>query len=108
MFLAANKVFKIKSTASLFITIFVSAFLGDVLAAVSAGTELGLSMPTFQYGLSIAVPAMALNHSVIGIAEGVVTVILIGTLLKLRPDVLEKSPILGKLSMFKKKQQVEA
>ncbi len=44
---------------------------------------------------------MALNHSVIDVAEGVVTVILVGTLLKLRPDVLEKSPILGKLSLFK-------
>ncbi len=103
IFLASNKVFKIKTTTSLYATIFISAFVGDVLAAIAAGTELGLSAPTFQYGLSVAVPAMAINHSIIGVAEGIVTVILIGTLLKLRPDVLQKSLILGKLPMFKNK-----
>jgi cobalt/nickel transport system permease protein len=107
IFLVMNKVLKIKSTTSLFATIFISAFVGDVLAAISAGTELGLSQPIFTYGLSIAVPAMAINHSIIGVAEGVVTVILIGTLLKLRPDVLEKSPILSKLWIFQNKKPKE-
>jgi cobalt/nickel transport system permease protein len=107
IFLIANKIFKLKVGASLFATIFIAAFIGDVLAATSAGIELGLSQPVFQYGLRIAVPAMAINHSVIGVAEGVVTVIIIGTLLKLRPDVLEKSPILGKLSIFQKKETKE-
>lgn len=105
IFLVANKALKIKSTTALFVTIFISAFVGDVLAAISAGTELGLSQPVFQYGLSVAVPAMAINHSIIGVAEGIVTVVIIGTLLKLRPDVLEKSPILGKLSIFKNKKE---
>jgi cobalt/nickel transport system permease protein len=108
IFLVANRVFKLKTTSSIFATIFVSAFVGDVLAAISAGTELGLSQPVFQYGLSVAVPAMAINHSIIGVAEGIVTVIIISTLLKLRPDVLEKSPILGKLSIFQKKETKEA
>jgi cobalt/nickel transport system permease protein len=106
LFLAMNKVFKPKVNGKLFALIFISAFIGDLLAAVAAGTELGLSQPTFQYGLSVAVPAMALNHSIIGVAEGIVTVILIGTLLKLRPDVLEKSPILGKLSIFRNKKKI--
>jgi cobalt/nickel transport system permease protein len=105
LFLVMNKALKIKATTTLYATIFISAFVGDVLAAVSAGVELGLSQPVFQYGLSVAVPAMAINHSIIGVAEGIVTVILIGTLLKLRPDVLEKSPILGKLSIFRKKKE---
>jgi cobalt/nickel transport system permease protein len=104
VFLAANKIFKLKSSTSIFATIFISAFLGDILAAIAAGTELGLSQPLFNYGLSVAVPVMAINHSVIGVAEGVVTVIIISTLLKLRPDVIEKSPVLGKLSMFNKKE----
>jgi len=107
LFIAMNKLFKVKATASLYAMIFISAFLGDVLAAISAGTELGLSTPTFQYGLSIAVPAMAINHSIIGVAEGIATVVLIGTLLKLRPDVLQKSPILGKLNIFKNKPEAE-
>jgi cobalt/nickel transport system permease protein len=105
IFLVMNKALEIKATTALYATIFVSAFVGDLLAAISAGVELGLSQPVFQYGLSIAVPAMAINHSIIGVAEGIVTVILIGTLLKLRPDVLERSPILGKLSIFQKKKR---
>jgi cobalt/nickel transport system permease protein len=105
IFIVANKVFKLKSTTAIFVTVFAAAFVGDLLAAISAGTELGLSQPVFQYGLSVAVPAMAINHSIIGVAEGVVTVIIIGTLLKLRPDILEKSPILGKLNMFKHKKE---
>jgi cobalt/nickel transport system permease protein len=106
VFLAVNKVFKIKTTTALFATIFISAFLSDIAGALSAGVELGLSQPVFQYGLSVAVPAMAINHSIIGVAEGIVTVIIIGTLLKLRPDVLEKSPILGRLSIFKNKKEI--
>lgn len=104
LFLLMNKAFKIKSTTALYVAIFISAFAADVLAAVSAGVELGLSQPIFIYSLNVAVPAMAINHSIIGVAEGLVTVVIIGTLLKLRPDILEKSPILGKLSMFKNKK----
>jgi cobalt/nickel transport system permease protein len=106
LFLLMNKLFK-GTGKKLFVMIFIAAFVGDVLAAISAGTELGLSTPTFQYGLSVAVPAMAINHSIIGVAEGIVTVVLIGTLLKLRPDVLEKSPILGKIPMFQNKKEIK-
>lgn len=104
LFLVMNKLFK-GTGKKLYAMIFISAFVGDVLAAIAAGTELGLSTPTFQYGLSVAVPAMAINHSIIGVAEGIVTVVLIGTLLKLRPDVLEKSPILSKLPIFQNKTE---
>ena len=107
VFLALNKLLKPKVNGTLFGIIFVSAFLGDLLAALLAGTEVGLSPLSPWFGLSVAVPAMAINHSIIGIAEGIVTVVLIGTLLKLRPDVLEKSPILGKLSIFKNKSGKE-
>jgi cobalt/nickel transport system permease protein len=102
IFSGINRITKLDGK-KIFGAIFIAAFLGDVLAAISAGTELGLSTPTFQYGLSVAVPTMAINHSIIGVAEGIVTVVLIGTLLKLRPDVLEQSPILGKLPIFKNK-----
>jgi cobalt/nickel transport system permease protein len=105
IFLIMNKVFKPKVNGTLFAMIFICGFLGDVLAAISAGVELGLSQPVFQYGLSVAVPVMAVNHSIIGVAEGIVTVIIIGALLKLRPDVLETSPILGKLCVFQKKKE---
>jgi cobalt/nickel transport system permease protein len=107
LFLALNKLFKPKVGGGLYAMIFVSAFFGDLLAAIAAGTEVGLSPLSPWYGLSVAVPAMAINHSIIGAAEGIVTVILIATLLKLRPDVLEKSPILGKISLFKNKAKTE-
>jgi cobalt/nickel transport system permease protein len=92
--LAFNKITKGKG---LLIGVFIAAFLGDVLAAILAGVELGFSQPIFQYGLNIAVPAMAINHSVIGVIEGVVTAVLVAVLLKVRPDVLSKSPILKHL-----------
>jgi cobalt/nickel transport system permease protein len=106
LFLIMNKFLK-GTGKKLYAVIFVSAFAGDVLAAIAAGTELGLSQPIFDYGLSVAVPAMAVNHSVIGVIEGVVTMILIGTLLKLRPDVLEQSPVLKRLSIFRNKKEAK-
>ncbi|MCL2691759.1 MAG: energy-coupling factor ABC transporter permease [Candidatus Bathyarchaeota archaeon] len=107
IFIVLNKLFKPKIGPPLYAIIFISAFFGDLLAAIAAGIEVGLSPLSPWYGLRIAVPAMAINHSIIGVAEGIVTVILIMTLLKLRPDVLEKSPILGKLSIFKNKPNNE-
>jgi cobalt/nickel transport system permease protein len=104
IFIVLTKLFKPKIGPGLYATIFISAFFGDLLAAIAAGIEVGLSPLSTWYGLSVAVPAMALNHSIIGVIEGIVTVILIMTLLKLRPDVLEKSPILGKLFLFKNKE----
>jgi cobalt/nickel transport system permease protein len=104
LFLLMNKLVKGAGKA-LYVLIFISAFVGDVLAAIAAGTELGLSQPIFQYGLSVAVPAMAINHSIIGAAEGIVTMILIGTLLKLRPDVLLQSPILKRLNVFQNNEE---
>jgi cobalt/nickel transport system permease protein len=73
----------------------VGAFLGDVTAAITAGILLGLSAPIFQYGLEIAVPAMAINHSIIGAGEAIVTAALIAILLKTKPELLRTSPWLG-------------
>ena len=104
LILAFNKVTKGRG---LFAWIFISAFAADVFSAIFAGVELGFSVPTFQYGLNIAVSAMVINHSVIGVIEGIVTVVLIATLLKLRPDVLSKSPSLKNLQFFQVFNRVE-
>jgi cobalt/nickel transport system permease protein len=106
LFLVLNRAIK-GNGRKLYTIVFICAFAGDVLAAIAAGVELGLSQPVFQYGLSVAVPAMAINHSIIGVAEGAVTMILIGTLLKLRPDVLKESPILKRLPIFQDKKEVK-
>jgi cobalt/nickel transport system permease protein len=71
---------------------FLGAFIGDILAAVSAGLELGFSTK-FLYGISIAVPAMALHHSIIGFGEGIVTCVIITILSKYRPDLLKLQKI---------------
>lgn len=74
---------------------FLGAFVGNVAAAISAGLELGLSTK-FLYGASVAVSAMALHHSVIGVGEGIITSIIILALLKSRPDLLDLPKIAPK------------
>ncbi|MCL1971194.1 MAG: energy-coupling factor ABC transporter permease [Candidatus Bathyarchaeota archaeon] len=106
IFLVLNKLFKPKMGISLYAIIFTCALFSNVLAAIAAGLQVGLS-PLAPYGLNVILPAMVTHHFIIGIVEGIVTVILIITLLVLRPDVLEKSPILGKLSIFKYKTKSE-
>jgi cobalt/nickel transport system permease protein len=78
-----------KSRSGLLIGAFLGAFIGDLLAAICAGLELGLSTLSFPYSVSIAVTAMAIHHSVIGIGEGAVTATIVGILLKTRPDLLQ-------------------
>lgn len=77
-----------KNTGSLLAGAFLGAFLGDLLAAVFAGLELGLSTLSFPYSVPVAVTAMAINHSIIGVGEGIVTASILGLLLRVRPDLL--------------------
>jgi cobalt/nickel transport system permease protein len=100
IFIVLNKLLKPKMGSRLYVIIFVSTLLGVLSAAMATGIQVGLS-PLSPYGLYIILPAMFVNHFVIGIIEGIVTVILLMTLLTLRPDVLEKSPMIGRLSLFK-------
>ncbi|MFX1562100.1 MAG: energy-coupling factor ABC transporter permease [Promethearchaeota archaeon] len=67
---------------------FLGAFIGDILAAVAAGLELGLSYPTFPYSLPIALAAMAIHHSIIGIIEGFATAVILLVFYQAYPDLL--------------------
>lgn len=67
---------------------FFGALIGDLLAAVFAGLELGFSV-IFPYSAAIAVTAMTIPHSLIGVGEGIVTVAIIRVLLSVRPDLLQ-------------------
>jgi cobalt/nickel transport system permease protein len=107
LFFALNKIGKPKNRGTILGMVFAAAFIGDLLAAIAAAVELSLSQGVFTYGLEVTLPAMVLNHSIIGLAEGIVSVIIVGTLLKLRPDVLQNSPILGKLWVFQNKAEVQ-
>jgi cobalt/nickel transport system permease protein len=70
---------------------FLGAFLGDLCAAIAAGLELGFSS-TFPYGPVIALLAMTLHHSVIGVIEGFATVMILLVLYRVRPDLLPVLP----------------
>ncbi|MFX1565006.1 MAG: energy-coupling factor ABC transporter permease [Promethearchaeota archaeon] len=67
---------------------FISAFCGDLTAAVSAGIMLGLSYPLFPYSMFIATIVMSIHHSVIGVIEGFATVIILLVISGVRPDLL--------------------
>ena len=83
---------KLSKGRNIYVAGFLAAFLGDVISAVFAGLELGLSTSSFVYGVSVAVPTMFLHHSIIGVIEGVVTAVLLAVIMKTRPDILEMSP----------------
>jgi cobalt/nickel transport system permease protein len=86
-----------KGTRALLVGAFVAAFAGDVLAAIFAGLELG-SSTIFPYAVPIAVAAMAIHHSFVGIGEGIVTTGVIKILLKTRPDLLQSSRFASRTS----------
>lgn len=67
---------------------FVAAFLGDFFAAISAAIMLGFSYPLFPYSILIALIAMGVHHSVIGVIEGVATVVILLVINGVRPDLL--------------------
>ncbi|MBS7623557.1 energy-coupling factor ABC transporter permease [Candidatus Bathyarchaeota archaeon] len=81
-----------KSSRALLAGAFAGAFLGDLLAAIFAGLELGLST-IFPYAAPVAVAAMGIHHSVIGVGEGIVTAGVLKVLLKSRPDLLQYSSL---------------
>ena len=66
-------------------SIFVSAWLATLVAAVVAAIEMAIA-GTFP--LNIGIASMALYHAFIGVIEGVLTVIVIYALEKFRPDLL--------------------
>jgi cobalt/nickel transport system permease protein len=70
---------------------FLGGFLGDLGAAIAAGLELGFSS-TFPYGPVIALLAMTLHHSIIGVIEGFATVMILLVLYRVRPDLLPILP----------------
>ncbi len=67
---------------------FLGAFLGDLLAAIAAAIEVGLSTADITF-LGIGLLTMTIHHSVIGVIEGIATVIILLTILRIRPDLLK-------------------
>jgi len=85
--------------ARLFIAAFFSGYVGLSVAAIVTGLEFGIQpliaigsdgRPLYApYPLSIAVPAMALEHLFLfGVVEGVITVLLFKYFVKHEPDLV--------------------
>ncbi len=71
--------------------IFIASWAAVVTSAIACGLELGVSaalLPEFGIPLYIAVPAMGITHMVIGIGEGVVTVLVVAYIAAVRPDII--------------------
>jgi len=86
LFLLSLKI--IKGRRGTIVGAFFGGLIGNVLAAVFAGLELGLSTLSFPYSIQIAITAMGIHHFFIGLGEGIVTTIIVSILLKQRPDLL--------------------
>ncbi|MFX0079810.1 MAG: energy-coupling factor ABC transporter permease [Candidatus Hermodarchaeota archaeon] len=67
---------------------FTAALLGDLAAAISAATMLGLSFPVFPYSFAIALLVMGIHHSLIGVVEGIASAVILLVISGVRPDLL--------------------
>lgn len=100
----AYYIFKILSNhperkVRVFIAAFISGYLSLVLTAILTATELGIqpmiaSAPDgkaiyFPYDISIAIPAMAIEHILLfGIVEGIITSIIVSYFLRYEPGLI--------------------
>nr|MDO8133916.1 energy-coupling factor ABC transporter permease [Candidatus Njordarchaeum guaymaensis] len=66
---------------------FVAAYMSVVLGALACGLEIGVSS-NFPYGVNVTVPLMVLWHLVIGVGEGLITLLVLASLLRSRPELL--------------------
>ncbi len=68
------------------VAVFGAAWMSIILASLACALELALSGTV---PLTLALPAMAGVHSLIGIGEGLITVVVVNAVLKMRPDLWE-------------------
>ncbi len=71
----------------LLISAFVGAYISIITAALCCGIEIGLSN-NFDYGIELTVPAMLGYHALIGIGEGLITMVIVGFFAKYAPEYL--------------------
>lgn len=76
---------KVFSERGFSVAVFLSAWLSVVLASTACAVELGLSgiVP-----IATALPIMVSVHAVIGIGEGIITVLVVGFLKKAKPELI--------------------
>lgn len=84
----------IKGNKGILISAFISAWFSVVIASSACALELAIS-GTSPFG--IVFPAMVGIHAIIGIGEGLITLLVIGFIMRVRPDL-----IYGKEGNFEK------
>ncbi|WXG47057.1 MAG: energy-coupling factor ABC transporter permease [Candidatus Atabeyarchaeum deiterrae] len=66
---------------------FVASWVSIVLGAFVCGLEIGFSS-IFPYGIGVTVPVMVVWHVIIGLGEGIITVLILAALMRAQPSVL--------------------
>ncbi|MHA1718594.1 MAG: energy-coupling factor ABC transporter permease [Promethearchaeota archaeon] len=66
-------------------SIFLGAYLSVISASLFCGIEIGIS-EKFPYGMGLTVPAMLGYHALIGLGEGIITMVIIGFFAKYAPE----------------------
>ncbi|MFX1485977.1 MAG: energy-coupling factor ABC transporter permease [Promethearchaeota archaeon] len=76
-----------KSKLGIMSGVFAGAWISVMIASAICGIELGISS-IFPYGVEVTVPAMLFWHILIGFGEGVISVVVVGTMMETQPDLL--------------------
>ncbi|QEE15825.1 energy-coupling factor ABC transporter permease [Promethearchaeum syntrophicum] len=86
---------KSAETKWLLISAFVGAYISIIIASLCCGIEIGIS-EKFPYGIGLTIPAMLGYHALIGIGEGLITMVIVGFFAKYAPEYIppiEKLPL---------------
>jgi cobalt/nickel transport system permease protein len=74
-------------------SMFVAAWAAVVAGALACAFELGMSAalsPAYGVPLYVALPTMGITYAIIGIGEGVITVLVAAFIAEVRPDIISK------------------
>ncbi len=76
----------VKNEKGIYLGAFIGSWLAIVISSISCAIQLGLSGTS---PIKIALPAMAFVHIFIGIGEGIITVIVLMFIMKIRKDIMD-------------------
>ncbi|MDK2874617.1 MAG: cobalt/nickel transport system permease protein [Methanothermobacter sp.] len=87
-----------RSSLSTSVSVFLAAFLGDLMTYVTTSVQLALAFPIpgFSEALMKFMIIFAYTQLPLAVAEGLLTVVIFENILKLKPDIMEKLQIISK------------
>jgi cobalt/nickel transport system permease protein len=80
------------------VSVFLAAFLGDLMTYVTTSVQLALAFPVpgFSEALMKFMIIFAYTQLPLAVAEGLLTVVIFEKILELKPDIMEKLQIISK------------